>query len=75
MHAVEVKAGETVTQDYFKGLRQLAGLGGITVGDSAVVYGGMASQPRSDFAVIPALQCDRLFARWLDGPVAVTGPV
>lgn len=63
LHALEIKAGATVAADYFKGLRHLAGLFELRAG--AVVYGGDTPQPRSDYPVVPALECDSLFARWL----------
>jgi predicted AAA+ superfamily ATPase len=63
--ALEIKAGETVVEDYFKGLRKLNALPGIKLLRGAVAYGGKQGQNRSDFPVIPALASDKLFADWL----------
>jgi len=61
--AVEIKAGATISPDYFKGLRHFRkAIGeGWTVA-SGVVYGGGESQRRSEALVQPALRCDELFA-------------
>lgn len=61
--ALEIKAGATINDDYFKGLRHFRkAIGdGWTVA-AGVVYGGEDSQQRSEALVRPALHCDELFA-------------
>jgi uncharacterized protein len=59
MHAIEIKAGATVNQDYFKGLKTFAShqpqaLAGANAGVNSggnVIYGGMQNQQRSDWPV------------------------
>lgn len=66
VYGVEIKAGATVAPDYFKGLRQLEKISGLKLRGGAVVYGGDKPQPRSDYPVCPALECDRLFDAWME---------
>ena len=60
---VEIKAGETVNPDYFRGLRAFARLyerpppnGG------AIVYGGAHDQVRQETMVVPVARAHELFA-------------
>ena len=64
MVAAEIKAGETVSSDYFKNLRKLNTLLGDRLRKSWVVYGGEFGQARSDIEVVPVLQVDQLFESW-----------
>lgn len=49
--AIELKAGETISQDFFKGLNYFASLSKIGAGKQ-LVYGGKSGQKRSDGTVI-----------------------
>ena len=51
--AIEIKSGQTVTRDYFRGLNRFAGICGDRIKSGAVVYGGREGQPRSDWEVWP----------------------
>ena len=53
---VEIKSGQTVTGDYFKGLNQVGSILGDRVKGRAVVYGGQTGQRRSDCTVLPIAQ-------------------
>ncbi len=64
LYAAEVKAGATVVSDYFRGLSRFAALMPDRLAAAAVVYGGDSTQQRSGYQVVPALECDRLFAGW-----------
>jgi uncharacterized protein len=50
-HAIEIKAGATVNNDYFKGLKTFASHHPTQVNGGAVIYGGETNQPRSDWPV------------------------
>ncbi len=50
-HAIEIKAGATVQPDHFKGLRQFAKDHPAHLASGAIIHGGDASQPRSDWPV------------------------
>jgi predicted AAA+ superfamily ATPase len=49
---VEIKAGMTLTRDYFKGLKHIAKIFDLPLG-SGLLYGGEASQKRTGVAVYP----------------------
>jgi hypothetical protein len=51
MHAIEVKAGATVNQDYFKGLKTFAAHQPEAFASGCVVFGGAQGQGRSDWPV------------------------
>jgi len=51
--AIEIKSGQTVTRDYFRGLNRFAGICGDRIKSGAVAYGGREGQPRSDWEVWP----------------------
>lgn len=59
--AIEIKAGSTVTSDYFRGLNRVAALVP-EVSVKAVVHGGADRQSRSDCEVVPLAE----FAGMLD---------
>jgi predicted AAA+ superfamily ATPase len=62
--AAEIKAGETVSSDYFKSLHKLKTLLADRLHRSWLLYGGESGQTRTDIEVVPVLQADRLFADW-----------
>ena len=49
---IEIKAGRTITADYFTALRKWMALAGRISGAPRVVYGGSNSQQRTDFAIV-----------------------
>ena len=51
VHAIEIKAGATVTSDYFKGLTQFRKTFPQSFLDGMVIYAGDKSQQRSDWVV------------------------
>ena len=61
-YPVEIKAGATISRDYFKGLDRFAKVCETPHG-GAVVYGGEASQPRSDWEVRPLAELTELLGR------------
>lgn len=50
---LEIKSGQTINKDYFKGLEFWQKLAGETAGKTWLVYGGDARQSRSDVTVLP----------------------
>ncbi len=50
---LEIKSGQTINQDYFKGLEFWQKLAGDTAGKARLVYGGNSRQIRSDVTVLP----------------------
>jgi predicted AAA+ superfamily ATPase len=50
---LEIKCGQTINTDYFKGLDFWRKLAGETTGQAWLVYGGDARQSRSDVTVLP----------------------
>ena len=61
---IEIKAGMTITRDYFKGLKHFAKLfpGNIPAG-SGLIYGGREIQRRTDVFVCPFLKIERLLGQ------------
>lgn len=53
MFLLEIKSGQTVTQDYFKGLHGVTRAAGERIKGGAVPYGGATAQRRSDWQVWP----------------------
>ncbi|MFP4408129.1 MAG: ATP-binding protein [Spirochaetaceae bacterium] len=53
LYPVEVKAGATITEEMFRGLRRWRSLAGQRADFSYLVYGGRESQSRSDATVLP----------------------
>lgn len=51
VHAIEIKAGQTVNPDYFKGIAQFAKAHSAQLATGRVIYGGSAAQARSDWPV------------------------
>jgi len=50
---LEIKSGQTINKDYFKGLNFWRKLAGETAGQAWLVYGGDTRQSRSDVTVLP----------------------
>jgi uncharacterized protein len=50
---IEIKSGQTVTQDYFKGLHGVRRAVGERIKGGAVLYGGQTAQNRSDWQAWP----------------------
>jgi uncharacterized protein len=54
IYPIEIKAGETIGSDFFKGLRAFAGLYDTPPPNAgALIYGGRAVQQRNNAAVVP----------------------
>jgi hypothetical protein len=53
---IEIKAGATITEDYFKGLRHFAKVFCGKVESSGLVYGGSDIQRRTDWMIVPAFE-------------------
>lgn len=51
LHAIEIKAGATVNNDYFKGLKTFAAHHPQVLSGGSVIYGGEQNQSRSDWPV------------------------
>lgn len=54
---VEIKSGETLVDDYFRGLRYFTSLKGNPVKSGILVYGGDKSYSRGEFTVRPWYHC------------------
>jgi predicted AAA+ superfamily ATPase len=64
LYPIEIKAGMTITRDYFKGLNHFVKLfPDQTPEGSGLVYGGETAQQRTAVAIVPFQQLDRLFDR------------
>ena len=50
---LEIKSGQTINKDYFRGLEFWQNLAGETAGKAWLVYGGTSRQIRSDVTVLP----------------------
>ena len=48
---IEIKSGQTVNSDYFKGLEYFSGLSDIPV-ESSLIYGGTQSYTRNNVQVV-----------------------
>ena len=61
---IEIKAGMTITRDYFKGLKHFAKLFPDHIpGGSGLIYGGADAQKRTGTAIVPVAQIYSLFDR------------
>ncbi|WP_419661477.1 AAA ATPase like protein [Desulfosarcina variabilis str. Montpellier] len=59
---IEIKAGMTITRDYFKGLNHFAKLFPDSIPNgSGLVYGGETEQQRSNVSIVPVQYLHRLF--------------
>lgn len=63
---VEIKAGATVSRDYFKGLHRFAKIDPDLPFGNAIVYGGDEIQIRGDVSVYPAVRFHELLSRTED---------
>ena len=64
LYPIEIKAGMTITRDYFKGLNHFVKLfPDQTPQGSGLVYGGETAQQRTAVVIVPFQQLDRLFER------------
>jgi predicted AAA+ superfamily ATPase len=59
---IEIKAGATVTKDFFRGLRHFAKVNPELPWGNAIVYGGDTVQVRSDSKIFPATRSHELLA-------------
>src|SRR3990170_4154645 len=50
---IEIKSGQTVTKDYFTGLKKWLSIAGTSAESPYVIYGGSESQKRSGIEVLP----------------------
>ncbi len=55
---LEIKSGQTINPDYFKGLDYWRKLAGKTAGKAWLIYGGDIRQTRSDVTVLPWFEID-----------------
>ena len=58
LSAVEIKSGQTVNRDFFKGLEYWRKLAGESAGPLWLVYGGESGQSRSGIGVVPWRELD-----------------
>jgi predicted AAA+ superfamily ATPase len=59
--AIEIKAGTTIGEDFFNGLKYYQKISGIPVNELFLVYGGVQSQKRSQAKVVSWIQLDDLY--------------
>ena len=59
---VEIKAGETITADYFKGLKQFRRVVPDLPWGAGLIYGGLERQIRSDTRIYPAYELEEMLA-------------
>ncbi len=55
---LEIKSGQTINRDYFKGLEFWRKLAGETAGKAWLIYGGDSRQTRTDVTVLPWHEID-----------------
>ena len=61
---IEIKSGMTITRDYFKGLNHFARVFPEHIPNgSGLVYGGDAAQKRTDVAIVPVADLDKLWKK------------
>ena len=61
---IEIKSGMTITRDYFKGLNHFARVFPDHIPNgSGLVYGGEAAQKRTDVAIVPVADLDKLWKK------------
>jgi predicted AAA+ superfamily ATPase len=63
---MEIKSGETITRDYFKGLNKFRAVVENRVKGGVVVYGGRKHQPRSDWEAWPVRDLGVLYDKIRD---------
>lgn len=57
---IEIKSGQTVTMDYFTGIRKWLTIAGKATGRPYVIYGGSEGQKRSGIEVLPWQEIDKM---------------
>ncbi len=62
LHPLEIKSGETISSDFFRGLQAWTKLAGKAAGQPRVVYGGDQAQTRSGIRVLPWRKLNELAA-------------
>jgi predicted AAA+ superfamily ATPase len=65
---VEIKAGETITPDYFKGLKQFRKVMPDLPWESGLIYGGPERQIRSDTRIYPVYDLEDMLNEIKDNP-------
>jgi len=55
---LEIKSGQTINRDYFKGLEFWKKLAGESAGKAWLIYGGDSRQTRSDVTILPWFEID-----------------
>jgi predicted AAA+ superfamily ATPase len=64
---IEIKAGATITDDYFKGLRHFSKVFGGKVKSSGLIYGGSDLQQRTEWLIVPAFETTTLMRQIVAG--------
>jgi len=64
---VEIKAGETITPDYFKGLMQFRRVVPDLPWGAGLIYGGLERQIRSDTRIYPAYELEEMLTAIEEG--------
>jgi hypothetical protein len=59
---IEIKAGATITGDYFRGLNSFMKMGSRTPLGGGLIYGGDEVQLRTDFMVYPATKVHEMMS-------------
>ncbi len=72
--AIEIKAGQTVADDWFTGLAQVAAIPEAAIDERMVVYGGDEEQARRQGQVCPWWLFPVRLCRWLVAHDAMTDP-
>ncbi len=65
---VEIKAGETITSDYFKGLKQFRNVISDLPWGAGLIYGGVERQIRSDTKIYPVYNMEDMLNEISDNP-------
>lgn len=57
---IEIKAGQTITKDYFRGMNQFKKIAAHRIAGGIIIYDGPKAQDRSDWHVLPAQNISHL---------------
>ena len=60
---IEVKAGETIVDDYFRGLQHFSRVSGESPYGCGLIYGGKDVQQRSNYLIYPATAMEEMFEK------------
>ena len=60
---IEVKAGETIVDDYFRGLKHFSRVSGESPYGCGLIYGGKDVQQRSNYLIYPATAMEEMFEK------------